>query len=262
MRHSGRLQLPSLKTEVTPLEWQARVDLAACYRLTAHYGMSDMMANHITLRVPGQEHAFLTNPYGMMYEEMTASCLVKIDHDGEVLYKPDFGDLNYGLNKPGFILHSAVHKARPEVNCVIHTHTAAGLAVSSLACGMLPINQTAMRFLNVSYHDYMGVVLDMTEQTILVHDLGNTDAMVLRNHGLLTCGRTVGEAFNWMHRMELSCRAQLAAMACNSPIQQVSQQVLDETFMNYQPQTRRPYGVMEWPGLLRMLDRMDPSFRD
>ncbi len=262
MRHSGRLQLPSLKTEVSPLEWQARVDLAACYRLTAHYGMSDMMANHITLRVPGQEHAFLTNPYGMMYEEMTASCLVKIDHDGEVLYKPDFGELNYGLNKPGFILHSAVHKARPEVNCVIHTHTAAGLAVSSLACGMLPINQTAMRFLNVSYHDYMGVVLDMTEQTILVHDLGNTDAMVLRNHGLLTCGRTVGEAFNWMHRMELSCRAQLAAMACNTPIQQVSQHVLDETFMNYQPQTRRPYGVMEWPGLLRMLDRMDPSFRD
>ena len=262
MRHSGRLHLPSLKTEVSPLEWQARVDLAACYRLTAHYGMSDMMANHITLRVPGQEHAFLTNPYGMMYEEMTASCLVKIDHDGEVLYKPDFGELNYGLNKPGFILHSAVHKARPEVNCVIHTHTAAGLAVSSLACGMLPINQTAMRFLNVSYHDYMGVVLDMTEQTILVHDLGNTDAMVLRNHGLLTCGRTVGEAFNWMHRMELSCRAQLAAMACNTPIQQVSQHVLDETFMNYQPQTRRPYGVMEWPGLLRMLDRMDPSFRD
>jgi ribulose-5-phosphate 4-epimerase/fuculose-1-phosphate aldolase len=262
MNHSGRLQLPSLKTEVSPQEWQARVDLAACYRLTAHYGMSDMMANHITLRVPGQEHAFLTNPYGMMYEEMTASCLVKIDHDGEVLYKPDFGDLNYGLNKPGFILHSAVHKARPEVNCIIHTHTAAGLAVSSLACGMLPINQTAMRFLNVSYHDYMGVVLDMAEQEILVHDLGTTDAMVLRNHGLLTCGRSVGEAFNWMHRMELSCRAQLAAMACNTPLQPVSQQVLDETFMNYQPQTRRPFGVMEWPGLLRMLDRMDPSFRD
>ena len=262
MNHSGRLQLPCLKTEVTPQEWQARVDLAACYRLTAHYGMSDMMANHITLRVPGQEHAFLTNPYGMMYEEMTASCLVKIDHDGEVLYKPDFGELNYGLNKPGFILHSAVHKARPEVNCVIHTHTAAGLAVSALACGMLPINQTAMRFLNVSYHDYMGVVLDMTEQDILLHDLGNSDAMVLRNHGLLTCGRSVGEAFNWMHRMELSCRAQLAAMACNTPLQPVSQRVLDETFMNYQPQTRRPFGVKEWPGLLRMLDRMDPSFRD
>jgi ribulose-5-phosphate 4-epimerase/fuculose-1-phosphate aldolase len=127
---------------------------------------------------------------------------------------------------------------------------------------MLPINQTAMRFLNVSYHDYMGVVLDMAEQEILVHDLGTTDAMVLRNHGLLTCGRTAGEAFNWMHRMELSCRAQLAAMACNTPLQPVNQQVLDETFMNYQPQTRRPFGVMEWPALLRMLDRIDPNFRD
>ena len=134
----GRLTLPSLKPHVTPEEWQARVDLAACYRLVAHYGMSDMMANHITLRVPGQEHVFLTNPYGMMYEEMTASCLVKIDHDGEVLHKPDFGDLNYGLNKPGFILHSAVHKARPEVNCIIHTHTAAGLAAVSYTHLTLP----------------------------------------------------------------------------------------------------------------------------
>ena len=262
MAKIGYLDIPSLEGKVSDAEWQTRIDLAACYRLVAHYGMSDMMANHITLRVPSEPHAFLTNPYGMMYEEMTASCLVKIDHDGEVLYKPDFGELNYGLNKPGFILHSAVHKARPEVDCVIHTHTAAGLAVSSLACGMLPINQTSMRFLNVSYHDYMGVVLDMAEQEVLVHDLGSTDDMVLRNHGLLTCGRTVGEAFNWMHRMELSCRAQLAAMACNTPLQPVSQQVLDETFMNYQPQTRRPYGVMEWPGLLRMLDRIDPSFRD
>ena len=160
----GRLQLPSLKNQVTPEEWQARVDLAACYRLVAHYGMSDMMANHITLRVPGEENAFLTNPYGMMYEEMTASCLVKIDHDGHVLSQPDFGELKYDLNKPGFILHSAIHKARPEVACVIHTHTPAGMAVSSLACGLLPMNQTSMRFLKISYHDYMGVVLDMAEQ--------------------------------------------------------------------------------------------------
>lgn len=257
----GYLDLPSLEGKVSDAEWQTRIDLAACYRLVAHYGMSDMMANHITLRVPGEENAFLTNPYGMMYEEMTASCLIKLDHDGHVLHKPDFGALNYGLNKPGFILHSAVHKARPEVNCVIHTHTAAGMAVSSLACGLLPINQTSMRFLNVSYHDYMGVVLDVAEQEVLVKDLGDTDAMVLRNHGLLTCGRSVGEAFNWMHRMELSCRAQLAAMACQTPLQPVSEQVLEETYQNYQPNTRRPYGVMEWPALLRMLDRADPSFR-
>jgi ribulose-5-phosphate 4-epimerase/fuculose-1-phosphate aldolase len=212
--------------------------------------------------VPGEEDAFLTNPYGMMYEEMTASCLVKINHDGEVLLKPDFGDLNYGFNKPGYILHSAIHKARPEINCVIHTHTPAGMAVSSLACGLLPLNQTSMRFLKVSYHDYMGVVLDMAEQEILVKDLGNTDAMVLRNHGLLTCGRTVGEAFNWMHRMEKSCEAQLAAMACNTPLQKVSDQILHETYMNYQPGTRRPFGVMEWPALLRYLDRMDPSYKE
>ncbi len=261
MAATGVLKLPCLEGRVSPQEWQARVDLAACYRLVAHYGMSDMMANHITLRVPGEEDAFLTNPYGMMYEEMTASCLVKLDHGGRVLYMPDFGDLGYGLNRPGFILHSAVHIARPEVGCVIHTHTCAGLAVSSLACGLLPINQTAMRFLKLSYHDYMGVVLDLAEQEVLVRDLGSSEAMILRNHGLLTVGRTVGEAFNWMHRLELSCRAQLAAMACGTPLQPVPQQVLEETHMNYQPQTRRPYGVMEWPGLLRMLDRLDNSFR-
>jgi ribulose-5-phosphate 4-epimerase/fuculose-1-phosphate aldolase len=258
---NGRLTIPSIQNQVSPAEWQARIDLAACYRLVAHYGMADMMANHITLRVPGEPHAFLTNPYGMMYEEMSASCLVKIDHEGTLLYKPDFGDLNYNINKPGFILHSAVHVARPEVNCVIHTHTAAGLAVSSLACGLLPLNQTAMRFLKIAYHDYMGVVLDLSEQEILVKDLGNSEAMILRNHGLLTCGRSIGEAFNWMHRLELACRAQLAAMACNTPLQPVSAAVLEETYQNYQPNTRRPYGVMEWPALLRLLDRMDPSYR-
>jgi ribulose-5-phosphate 4-epimerase/fuculose-1-phosphate aldolase len=260
--NQGRLELASLKNKVSPEEWNARVDLAACYRLIAHYGMSDMMANHVTIRVPGEEEAFLTNPYGMMYEEMSASCLVKINHNGEVLFKPDFGDLNYGFNKPGYILHSAVHKARPEVGCVIHTHTPAGMAVSSLECGLLPLNQTSMRFLKISYHDYMGVVLDMGEQEALVRDLGTSEAMILRNHGLLTLGKTVGEAFNWMHRLETSCRAQLMAMACNTPLQKVPQKVLEETYLNYQPQTRRPYGLMEWPALLRMLDRIDPSFRD
>ena len=260
--NQGRLELASLKNKVSPEEWNARVDLAACYRLIAHYVMSDMMANHVTIRVPGEEDAFLTNPYGMMYEEMSASCLVKINHDGEVLFKPDFGDLSYGFNKPGYILHSAVHKARPEVSCVIHTHTPAGMAVSSLECGLLPINQTSMRFLKISYHDYLGVVLDMGEQEALVRDLGTSEAMILRNHGLLTLGKTVGEAFNWMHRLETSCRAQLMAMACNTPLQKVPQKVLEETYLNYQPQTRRPYGLMEWPALLRMLDRIDPSFRD
>lgn len=259
---SGNLHLQSLKNSVSPEEWQARVDLAACYRLVAHYEMSDMIANHITLRVPGEDDAFLINPYGMMYEEMTASCFIKITHEGEVLFKPDFGNLNYGFNKPGYILHSAVHKARPEVACVIHTHTYAGMAVSSLKCGLLPLNQTSMRFLKVAYHDYMGVVLDLAEQAVLVKDLGTAEAVILRNHGLLTVGRSVGEAFNWMHRLELSCRAQIAAMSCNSPLQVVSDSVLHETYMNYQPQVRRPYGLMEWPALLRMVERLDPSYKD
>ncbi len=243
-------------------EWQARVDLAACYRLVEHYGMADMMANHISSRVPGEDDAFLINPYGMMYEEITASSLIKVDLDGTILAKPDFGDLGYGINKAGYVIHSAVHRARHEVDCVIHTHSWASMAVASLDCGLLPLTQTAMRFLKIGYHDYQGVVLDLDEQASLLQDLGQGEALILRNHGALTVGRTVGEAFNWMHRLELACRAQLAAMATGAPLRAVSPAVLEETWNNYQPGTRRPYGVMEWPALLRKLDRIDPGFRD
>jgi ribulose-5-phosphate 4-epimerase/fuculose-1-phosphate aldolase len=136
------------------------------------------------------------------------------------------------------------------------------MAVSALECGLLPITQTAMRFLKIGYHDFQGVVLNEDEQASLLQDIGDKEALLLRNHGAMTVGRTVGEAFNWMHRLELSCRAQLAAMACNTPLSQVSEHVLEETWNNYQRGTRRPYGLMEWPGLLRKLDRMDPSYRD
>jgi ribulose-5-phosphate 4-epimerase/fuculose-1-phosphate aldolase len=257
----GRLAIPSMKPHCSPAEWQARVDLAACYRLVAIYGMSDMMANHISSRVPDEDDAFLINAYGMMYEEITASSLIKVSHDGTVLSKPDFGDLGYGVNKAGYVIHSAVHEARPEVACVIHTHSWASMSVSSLQCGLLPLTQTAMRFLHIGYHDYQGVVLDLAEQQSLVQDLGQGEALILRNHGALTVGRTVGEAFNWMHRLELACRSQLAAMACNTPFAPVAQPVLQETWNNYQPGTRRPYGVMEWPALLRSLDRVDPGYR-
>jgi ribulose-5-phosphate 4-epimerase/fuculose-1-phosphate aldolase len=261
MVENGFLKVESMQARCTPAEWQARVDLAACYRLVAIYGMSDMMANHISSRVPGEDGAFLINAYGMMYEEITASSLIKIDHDGNILSKPDFGDLNYGINKAGYVIHSAVHEARPEVDCVIHTHSWASMAVSSLECGLLPITQTAMRFLKIGYHDYQGVVLDLTEQASLVKDLGQGEALILRNHGALTVGRSVGEAFNWMHRLELACHAQLAAMACSTPFVKVAPDVLEETWNNYQPSTRRPYGLMEWPALLRKLDRMDPSYK-
>ena len=259
---SGVLHIPSMRPHCSDAEWQARVDLAACYRLVAHFGMADMMANHISARVPDDEAAFLINAYGMMYEEITASSLVKVDHSGAILAKPDFGDLGYGINKAGYVIHSAVHDARPEVGCVIHTHSWASMAVSALECGLLPITQTAMRFLKIGYHDYQGVVLDTAEQASLVADLGGGEALILRNHGALVVGRTTGEAFNWMHRLELACRSQLAAMATGSPFVRVPQPVLEETWNNYQPGTRRPYGVMEWPALLRMLDRMDPGYRD
>ena len=261
MVKDGGLQIESMKDRCTAAEWQARVDLAACYRLVDLYGLSDMMANHVSSHVPGEPGAFLINAYGMMYEEITASSLLKVDHQGNVLTKPDFGTLNYGINRAGAVIHSAVHHARPDVGCVIHTHSWASMAVSSLACGLLPLTQTAMRFLKISYHDYQGVVLDEAEQASLVKDLGTGEAMILRNHGALTVGRTIGEAFNWMHRLELSCRAQLGTMGCNSPLVKVSDDILEETWNNYQPGTRRPYGVMEWPALLRKLDRMDPSYR-
>ncbi|HSN20202.1 MAG TPA: class II aldolase/adducin family protein [Usitatibacter sp.] len=261
MSHADRLPLHSMKDRCSPEEWQARIDLAACYRLVAHYGMSDMMANHISARVPGEDDAFLINAYGMMYEEITASSLIKIDVAGNILARPDFGDLGYGINKAGYVIHGAVHRARHDVACVIHTHTWAGMAVSALECGLLPITQTAMRFLRIGYHDYRGVVLDPAEEESLLRDLGEGEALILRNHGLLTVGKTVGEAFNWMHRLELACRSQLAAMATGAKLNVVPPDVLEETWLNYQPQTRRPYGLMEWPALLRMLDRMDPGFR-
>jgi len=256
-----KLSIASLREEVSPAEWQARIDLAACYRLMELYGMSDMGANHVSLRVPGEPGHFLINPYGMLYEEMTASSMIKIDHAGNVVRKTDFGDFDYGVNRAGFVIHSAIHEAQPETDCVIHTHTWPGMAVSSLECGLLPLTQTAMRFTHISYHDFNGVVLDLAEQESLVANLGDNNAMILRNHGLLTVGRTIAEAFNAMHRLELSCKAQLAAMACNSPLVAVPEKVLEATYKNYQPGTRRPYGVMEWPALLRKLDRIDPSYR-
>jgi ribulose-5-phosphate 4-epimerase/fuculose-1-phosphate aldolase len=197
----------------------------------------------------------------MMYEEITPSCLIKLDLAGNILATPDFGELGYGVNRAGYVIHSAIHAARPDVACVIHTHSWASMAVSALACGLLPMTQTAMRFLKVGYHDFQGVVLNDGERASLLSDLGDGEALILRNHGALTVGRTVGEAFNWMHRLELACHSQLAAMACKTPLVDVPAPVLEATWNNYQRGTRRPYGLMEWPALLRKLDRLDPQWR-
>lgn len=253
------LDLPSMRGRVSPEEWEARVNLAACYRLVALWDMTDMIANHISVRVPGEPEHFLINAYGLLYEEITASNLVKIDFDGNIVDKPPF---DYGVNRAGFVIHSAIHRARHEVDCIIHTHTPAGMAVSSLHCGLLPMTQTAMRFTTIAYHDYEGVAVDLDEQKRLVADLGDADLMVLRNHGLLVVGPTVPQAFSNIYRAELACKAQLMAMAASSELVLPSDEIIAKTNHLYRPEVRRPFGVLEWPALLRKLDRIDPTYRD
>jgi ribulose-5-phosphate 4-epimerase/fuculose-1-phosphate aldolase len=252
-------RISSLRGKVSPEEWQMRVDIAACYRLVALFGMNDLVYNHISGRVPGADGHFLINPYGYAYEEVTASSLVKIDFDGKLVLDSGTG---CGVNLAGFVIHSAVHRARHDVACVIHTHSPAGMAVSALKCGLLPLTQNAMFFGEIGYHDYEGPAVDVDEQQRLVRDLGDGAAMILRNHGLLTAGRTVCEAFVTMHWLEKACQAQLAAMACNTELNHPDQKTVALTNDRYKPGQRRKITELEWPAMLRMLERRDPSFRE
>lgn len=242
----------------SPEEWQVRVNLAACYRLMACFGMSDLVYNHITARIPGTEY-LLINPYGLMYEEITASSLVRIDIDGNVLYNPS---REYDINAAGYVIHSAVHAARADVGCVIHTHTRAGMAVSAMECGLLPLTQTAMRFSRMAYHDYESVALNLDERARLVRDLGPLNTMILRNHGLLIAGASIAQAFNSAYWLEMACKAQVDAMSASTSLRLPSDEIAAKTYHLYQPETRRPFGEMEWPAMLRYLDRRDASYRD
>ena len=253
------LHIPSLRGKVSDAEWQARCDLAACYRLCEMFAMSDMIYTHISARVPDEPGHFLLNCHGMLFGEMTASGFLKVDLDGRIVSKPD---VEYGLHAAGFVIHSAIYKARPDAMAAMHTHTIAGMAVSALECGLLPLTQTATRFHGrVSYHDFNGPERDPGERDNIARSLGTNNAMVLRNHGLLTVGPTVAEAFNFMYGMERSCQAQLAAMACNTPLNLLTQPVIDKATAMYEPGVIRPYGLLEWHGLLRMLDRRDTGWR-
>ncbi|WP_447774221.1 class II aldolase/adducin family protein [Variovorax boronicumulans] len=240
-------------------EWQARVALAACYRLVAHYGMADLIYNHITARIPGREEHLLINAFGMLYEEITASNLITIDIEGQVLRNPN---ADYGFNAAGYVIHSAVHQARSDVQCVIHTHTRAGMAVSAMECGLLSLTQTAMRFDDIAYHDYESVALDLGERERLARDLGRADAMILRNHGLLVAGASVAQAFNTLYWLEMACKAQVDAMASGAKLVTPSPEVVRKTSHLYKPQVRRPHGELEWPAMLRLLDRKDPSYKN
>lgn len=247
---------PCLRETVSAQEWDARVTLAACYRLLDRFAMTDLIYNHITAKIPGTDH-LLINLYGLMYREITASSLVKIDLDGNILAKPP---TDYGINKSGYVIHGAIHRARPDVNCVIHTHTRAGMAVAAMKQGLLPLTQTGIRFVgHLGYHDYEGPAIDLAEQERLVLDLGPHNAMILRSHGLLTCGPSVPQAFNTMYQLEIACRAQVDAMASGDQLVIPSEETLARTAHLYQPGTRRPYGELEWPAMLRMLRADTPA---
>ncbi|WP_439121282.1 class II aldolase/adducin family protein [Marivita sp.] len=232
-----------------------RLHLAAAYRLIAHFGLDDSIFTHISARAPKEEaeHGFLINPFGLRFDEVTASNLVTVDLDGKII-RDDYGK---GINAAGFTIHSAVHAARPEVGCVLHTHTVAGVTVSSMKEGILPLNQWSLQFHNrVATHDYEGIALNLEERERLVADLGNAKAMILRNHGLLTCGGTVGEAFALMYNLERTCKAQLALLSSGAELNRVSDDLAEFTAQQYESMTKERGNPdkkdPEWEAYLRL----------
>jgi ribulose-5-phosphate 4-epimerase/fuculose-1-phosphate aldolase len=245
----------TLRDRVSPEEWQLRVDLAACYRLVGLYGWTDLVFTHISARVRGPEHHFLINPYGLMFDEITASSLVKVDQGGNKL-----GDSPHPVNPAGFTIHSCIHAARHDVGCVLHTHTRAGVAVSAQQCGVLPISQQSTYILSsLAYHDYEGVAVREDEKPRLQADLGDATFMMLRNHGLLTVGTTVADAFLSMYAFETTCQIQIAAQSGGGPLVHVDQGIVEGIGKAIKVQGFG--GSFVWPALLRKLDRIDPSYR-
>jgi ribulose-5-phosphate 4-epimerase/fuculose-1-phosphate aldolase len=247
-----------VRSQVSDAEWRLRVDLAACYRLVALYGWDDLIFTHISARVPDSDHHFLINPYGMTFDEVTASSLVKVDIDGrKVLDSP------YEINPAGFVIHSAVHAAREDAACVLHTHSINGVAVSATKGGVLPVSQQSIFVLSsLGYHDYEGVALLDGEKPRLVRDLGDKSFLMLRNHGILTVGASVPDAFVLMYIFESACTIQLRAQAASSELIPIDQKIIAGAQMAAKQVTRSAGGALAWPGLIRKLDRMDRSFRD
>jgi ribulose-5-phosphate 4-epimerase/fuculose-1-phosphate aldolase len=248
----------SVGEQVPDQEWQARVDLAAAYRLVAHYGWDDLIFTHISARVPGPDHHFLINPYGMMFDEIKASSLVKVDLDGRIV-----NDTPYIINPAGFTIHSAVHAAREDALCVMHLHTDYGIAVSAQKDGLLPISQQALFPLSsLGYHDYEGLALNDAEKPRLVADLGTKNNLILRNHGLLTVGKSAAEAFLSMYILERACRIQILAQSGGAELVTVPHQILSGIAAQMSAVTLGQGAALTWPGLLRKLDRVDPSYRE
>jgi ribulose-5-phosphate 4-epimerase/fuculose-1-phosphate aldolase len=249
--------IASLEGKVSAEEWQLRVDLAATYRLVALHGWDDMIFTHISARVPGPEHHFLINPYGLLFEEITASSLVKIDIDGNKVQ-----DSPYPVNPAGFTIHSALHMNRDDAHCIIHLHTTDGVAVSAQADGLLPLDQHAMLICgDTVYHDYEGVALDLDERDRLVHDIGDKHVMILRNHGTLALGKSCADAFIRMYYLERACSMQVAALGGGAKPNWPNQGVPEKTAQQGTMAFDGPIGSLAWPALLRKLDRTDPSYK-
>jgi ribulose-5-phosphate 4-epimerase/fuculose-1-phosphate aldolase len=247
-----------VKSKVSEAEWQLRVDLAACYRLVALHGWDDLIFTHVSARVPGTEHHFLINPYGMTFDEVTASSLVKIDLDGKKLM-----DSPYEINPAGFTIHSAIHAAREDAKCVLHTHSLNGVAVSATKGGVQPVSQQSIFVLSsLAYHAYEGVALLEGEKPRLVRDLGDKSFLMLRNHGLLTIGSSIADAFLFMYLFESACTIQLRAQAASDELIPIDQKIIAGAQMMAKQVTRSAGGSLAWPALLRKLDRIDRSFRD
>lgn len=241
-----------------PSERELREDLAAAYRLIAHFGMNDLVFTHLSVRIPGDGHRFLVNPYGLLFEEITASSLVEVDAEGEPAQPT-----SWPVNPAGFVIHSAVHRQRRDAGCVMHTHTLAGMVVAAQAGGLLPLNQISIEFHGeVGIHDYEGIAADdnLSERERLIRDLGLKHCLILRNHGLLTVGQTVAEAFYWMYYLEQSCRIQLSAQAAGAPLSMPSEAVLNRTSNQFSSEANK--GWLPWQALRRKLDREQPDYRN
>jgi ribulose-5-phosphate 4-epimerase/fuculose-1-phosphate aldolase len=252
----------STETAITEAEYATRIDLAAAFRLVDLYGWSDMLATHLSARIPGPNEHFLINPVGMMFEEMTASCLVKVDIDGNILSESEFG-----INPAGYTIHSAVHMGRKDAGCVMHTHTAAGLGVATQKSGLLPLTQMALAVIaQTGYHDYEGPAFDLGERDRLIKDLARNNVLILRNHGLLTVGKTVAEAFVWLFRAERACRFQLSFQQAGVSPQEIPKEVQDVSIERSKKAIsasgHRPIGEFEWPALIRKLNRENPGYAD
>jgi ribulose-5-phosphate 4-epimerase/fuculose-1-phosphate aldolase len=248
----------TLRGAVSNQEWEARVNLAAAYRLVAHFKWDDLVFTHISARLPGPDHHFLINPYGFMFDEITASSLVKVDLDGKKMM-----DSPYEINPAGFTIHSAIHAAREDAHCVMHTHSLNGVAVSAQKNGLLPISQQSLFVLaSLAYHSYEGVALNAEEKPRLVADMGEKNFLMLRNHGLLTAGATPADAFLFMYLFEAACTIQVRAQAGGGELIPIARPILDGIQAAAKQVTRGLGGQLAWPGLLRKLDRIDPSYRE